>query len=124
MKALIWLGCIFVYSLVKTFLSSGGEVLGAIPSLFLSILFVFLPAPCLCKQWDEWKAKEAAASRDASHEDQAGDAPAGKDADETDSTGGSVTPQEAPPILFCRKCGSKLLPESNFCSECGAPIVQ
>lgn len=124
MKALIWIGCMFVYALIQTLLKYEGVILGGIPTMILAFLLIFLPAPWLCKQWDEWKAKEAAASRDTSHEDQAGDAPAGKGADETDSTGGPVTPEEAPPILFCRKCGSKLLPESNFCSECGAPIVQ
>lgn len=29
-----------------------------------------------------------------------------------------------PPIMYCRKCGNKLLPESDFCSKCGAPIIK
>lgn len=28
-----------------------------------------------------------------------------------------------PPILFCRKCGAKLLPDSLFCSYCGTKVV-
>lgn len=30
------------------------------------------------------------------------------------------SPQEQPPVTFCRKCGRKLLPDSVFCSYCGA----
>lgn len=26
-------------------------------------------------------------------------------------------------ILFCNKCGFKLLSNSKFCSKCGAPIL-
>ena len=29
-------------------------------------------------------------------------------------------PKEQPPVMFCRKCGRKLLPDSAFCSYCGA----
>lgn len=28
------------------------------------------------------------------------------------------------PILFCRKCGAKLLPESEFCNQCGTKIIK
>lgn len=27
-----------------------------------------------------------------------------------------------PPIQYCRKCGFKLIDESDFCSNCGTPI--
>lgn len=30
----------------------------------------------------------------------------------------------ASPILFCRKCGAKLLPESEFCNQCGTKIIK
>ncbi len=29
------------------------------------------------------------------------------------------TPKQHPPVLFCRKCGNRLLPDSAFCSYCG-----
>ena len=25
---------------------------------------------------------------------------------------------------YCRQCGFKLLPESNFCSACGSPVIK
>ncbi len=38
----------------------------------------------------------------------------------SDVPSGQTTVKEHPPILFCRKCGKKLLPDSDFCSYCGA----
>lgn len=39
--------------------------------------------------------------------------------DETESRS-----QNATPILFCRKCGFKLLEGSEYCSRCGTPITK
>lgn len=33
-------------------------------------------------------------------------------------------PAAAPPILFCRRCGSKLRADSAFCSRCGLEIAK
>ncbi len=122
MKALIWIGCIFVCSLIQTLLNYAGVMLGGIPTVILALLLIFLPAPWLCTQWDKRKAKGAATSQDIPREDQAGDIPPVKGTNEMDSIGRSMIPEESPPILFCRKCGSKLLPESSFCSKCGVPL--
>ena len=53
MKALIWIVCIFVFSLVKTLLF-GNKALGAIPSvIFYGIAFGV--AGKLSKAWEEHK---------------------------------------------------------------------
>ena len=31
-----------------------------------------------------------------------------------------AAPRAHPPVLFCRKCGKRLLPDSTFCSYCGS----
>lgn len=33
-------------------------------------------------------------------------------------------PAAAPPILFCRRCGSKLRADSAFCSRCGLEVAK
>lgn len=35
----------------------------------------------------------------------------------------ALVQEQQPPILFCRKCGAKLLPDSLFCSYCGTKLV-
>ena len=45
-----------------------------------------------------------------------------EDADEDD--GDSATIASPPPVRFCRKCGNKLLPDSEFCSNCGTRVVR
>lgn len=59
MKILIWVGCILVYSVFVTALGVAGITLGGIPVMLFSLLFVFLPAPALCKAWDRRKARKA-----------------------------------------------------------------
>jgi predicted amidophosphoribosyltransferase len=27
-------------------------------------------------------------------------------------------------MLFCRKCGNKILSDSRFCSKCGAEVIR
>ena len=34
-----------------------------------------------------------------------------------------VTQSTKSTIMFCRKCGSKLLPDSSFCSNCGTKVI-
>ena len=44
----------------------------------------------------------------------------------------SETPEPEPPrpngqtavVSYCYRCGSKLLPESRFCNQCGAPVAK
>jgi len=59
MKILIWVGCILVYSVFVTILGMSGITLGGLPVMLFSLLFVFLPAPALCKAWERRKAQKA-----------------------------------------------------------------
>lgn len=54
MKALIWIGCIFLSAILSTVLSDAG-IRGAIPStlLFCGMMWV---ARTLCKKYDERKS--------------------------------------------------------------------
>lgn len=63
MKVLIWLVCIFVFSLVQTIAHSQGVVLGGVPTVLLALVLVFLPAPLLCKLWDK-RTKRLAIPKD------------------------------------------------------------
>lgn len=78
MKILIWLGCVVVYSALVLALQYAGVTLGSIPVALLSFLFVFLPAPALCRAWDRRKANAAAQppERDAGAADDKGEMPA------------------------------------------------
>lgn len=53
MKIVIWLGCILVFSLAQLILSTQGIMLGGIPTALLAAVLVFIPAPALCKKWQE-----------------------------------------------------------------------
>ena len=57
MKALIWIGCAFAYGIVVSILRAAGIVLGAIPTVLLSLALVFLPAPALCRLYDQRREK-------------------------------------------------------------------
>ncbi len=53
MKIVIWLGCILVFSLAQLILATQGIMLGGIPTALLAAVLVFIPAPALCKKWQE-----------------------------------------------------------------------
>lgn len=36
---------------------------------------------------------------------------------------GAIPHEVSPTIMFCRECGTKLLPDASFCPECGTRIV-
>lgn len=57
MKGLIWLGCIFVFSSLQTMMSMNGQLMGGLETMVLATIFVFLPAPLLCKQYTKWREK-------------------------------------------------------------------
>lgn len=78
MKILIWLVCVVVYSALVLVLQYAGVTLGGIPVALLSFLFVFLPAPALCRALDRRKAGAAAPppESDAGAVDDKGELPA------------------------------------------------
>lgn len=99
MKVLIWFLCIFANVLITTLIKEAGVILGAIPTVILYGA-TFLLARTLCKKWDEHKENKAVEHNvpvQAVHT-----APA-------DTT-------------FCRKCGEKLLDNSQFCRKCGKEV--
>ncbi len=113
-----------MYAIIETALTYDGVMLGAIPTMLLGLLFVILPAPWLCKKWDARKTQKATESQDTYAKERIEDIPSAADTDDMSSTDEPIVPEKDPPILFCRKCGSKLLPESGFCSKCGTPVVK
>lgn len=111
-KALIWIGCILGYSLIVTGLASGGILLGALPTLALGGGMYAL-GRYLCKKYEESQLNKI---RAAKSEDDLGYMPQQE-----------TTPDEetsTPAILYCRKCGKRLIDGSDFCSYCGTSVVR
>jgi hypothetical protein len=55
MKVLIWVLCFFANALITTIIKGNGVILGAIPTVILYGVTIWL-ARTLCKKWDERKA--------------------------------------------------------------------
>ena len=103
MKVLIWFLCIFANALITTLIKEAGVILGAIPTVILYGATFWL-ARTLCKKWDEHKENKAVKQNVPVQAVQT--APA------------DTTEQ----VRFCRKCGEKLLDNSQFCRKCGTAI--
>ena len=54
MKALIWIGCIFCFSLFRVLIKDAGIILGGIPTALMFGGMWWL-ATTLCKKWDARK---------------------------------------------------------------------
>lgn len=146
MKVLIWLGCLFAGSLVQLFLGYAG-IGGALPAMVV-FCGMFASAVSLCKRYEAYRNR-ASASKSASQARSAAapvpppqlpaqdtastaptaqppvpspqDTPAAPTAQPSESPAQSVS---APPVVYCRKCGQRLLPDSAFCSFCGTAVVK
>ena len=103
MKVLIWVVCFFVNALVTTIVKESGVILGAIPTVILYGVTIWL-ARTLCRKWDERKAVVATGP--------------------SNDTSPKVEEVTENKILFCRQCGEKLVENSRFCRKCGAEIVK
>lgn len=103
MKVLIWILCIFAWSVLTTYLEFSGIYLGALPTILL-ILFTWFVARSLCRKWDEHKGVGTDVA------DLADDYVENNNKEETDN------------VRYCRKCGAQLLENSKFCRICGAEI--
>ncbi len=105
MKVLIWLLCIFANALITTLIKESGVILGAIPSVILFSITMWL-ARTLCNKWDEYKENKAD-SKNIHHQ------PCQTSISETNNK-----------ICFCRKCGEPLVENSQFCRKCGTQAVK
>ena len=118
MKVLIWVLCLFLNALITTIIKDNGVILGAIPTVILYGVTIWL-ARTLCKRWDERKTDKTpdqTVKDDVSPaSDKSNDTPATTIVEPADSTAR---------IQFCRKCGEKLVENSRFCRKCGTEIVK
>ena len=105
MKILIWFLCILANSVITAITKANGIILGGIPT-FIMYMITFAVARTLCEKWEEHKNNK-----------QQRIIPNKKAID------GKVA-ENCDKITFCRKCGKKLLDNSQFCSECGTEVVK
>jgi len=139
MKVLIWIGCFIVATILNVIL---GEVTGLKVGYFLFYLAVFSVAKKLCGKWDEYKEKKTEkeiakitadipsvstwkCSCGKIHREYETSCVCGKTKAENTSclkTEKADISSTNEPILFCRKCGEKLIDNSQFCRKCGTMI--
>ena len=98
MKALIWILCFFVATILNTLL---GYATGVKVGYLIFYFVVYFVAKKLCDKWDEHKNKK-----------QSKTVPIDEDEVNNDK------------ISFCRKCGEPLIDSSKFCRKCGTEIVE
>ena len=105
MKVLIWFLCIFANALITTLIKEAGVILGGIPSALMFAATLWL-ARTLCKKWDEHKENKASAQNVPVQSVK------------------SVPTDTTEKVLFCRKCGEKLIDNSQFCRKCGTAVIK
>lgn len=98
MKILIWIACLLVNSIITVVIKVNGIILGGIPTLIMYMI-TFAGARTLCEKWEEHKCNKEKRNR-------------------------VVEDEYADKIGFCRKCGKKLLENSQFCNDCGTEIFK
>jgi|GEM_PF-2933388 len=149
MKVLIWIGCIFANAIINVMFKSAGIILGAIPATALFCFFMWL-ARRLCQIWDEYKSHETKRKKKSSNPNNPkkeyeckncgyigqydGACPkCGRLSKVKVEQKNTYEPKNNPThekinevsthkIIFCRKCGEKLIDDSEFCSKCGTKI--
>ena len=90
MKAVIWIGILFVVSAINTLLGMNGILLGAIPTVLIYCAAIWLAAT-LCKVWENHRNEKEAKKNQEAHELR----------------------------QICKHCGAKLSVMSRVCPECG-----
>ena len=106
MKVLIWFLCIFANALITVLLKYAGITLGGIPTALLLGVMIWL-ARTLCKKWDEHKASKT---------------PIQPPEINVKSVEKELPTEKK--ILFCRKCGERLIDNSQFCRKCGTEVIK
>ena len=105
MKILIWFLCILANSIITAIIKANGIILGGIPT-FIMYMITFAVARTLCEKWQEYKNNKQK---------------------KTTTTVETIDEEETEikdKIVFCRKCGFKLIDDSEFCSNCGTNIIK
>ena len=108
MKVLIWIGCLFLHSLITTTFSYNGIILGGLPTIAIGAL-MFALARALCNAWD--------------NREQPDPAPVPPQIDLPDPASVDPTPiHDEPPapsrVRYCKLCGSPVDPETRKCTGC------
>lgn len=135
MKVLIWVLTIIIGTAINVLI---GEVTGVRLGAFLLYIVEAAIARKLCQRWDEKHIPKTeykvlsvnvdSLERDSSQQcDETGTGSDYEPEDEEEITN-SVEPcikeeYQRIPIRFCRYCGSELIDESKFCSNCGERIA-
>ena len=107
MKVLIWIGCLFVATILNTIL---GYATGVKVGYLIFYFAVYFVANKLCNKWDEHKEAKAEQKKVFQN----------KNFVVEDKIEIVVEDQ----VRFCRKCGQKLIDNSQFCRKCGTQIVK
>ena len=106
MKALIWIGCIIFATILNALIGYATGIKAGYLVFYIAVYFV---AKKLCAKWDEHrKTKETEKSAPSSV-----NSPVVKSAVNTTDE-----------ICYCRKCGEKLLNDSQFCRMCNTKVVK
>ncbi len=114
MKVLIWMACIFCASLVQVLLTYAG-IVGALPTMAV-YGGMLVSARSLCKKYEENRSNKTTTNITNEEGTLPNHAAEQEEKIFTEKT-------VVPPILYCRKCGKKLVDDSLFCSYCGTAIV-
>lgn len=145
MKVLIWIACMFCASIIWVFLGYAG-IGGALPAVVIYLL-MFAAARFLCEKYDDRRSKKVATDNNGCtnpcHSVSSGDLHSPPDGGVLQSAmtsekfaqsstackkmhETSVMIETASPHLatYCRKCGKKLIEDSNFCSFCGTAVAK
>lgn len=133
MKFLIWFGCILCYGIIQAIFKGKGILLGGIPTAIL-VLITLSSARSLCKLWEKHKEEKENPGKITSNYRLTECPQCGyiavfeKRCPKCDykfpTEAQTDEDLEIPKILFCRKCGTKLLENARFCKECGTEIIE
>lgn len=105
MKVLIWIGCFFVATILNTIL---GYATGVKVGYLIFYFAVYFVAKKLCNKWDEHKEAKAEKKKTTQQQNIVVEEKA--------------VIENADQVRFCRKCGEKLLNNSQFCRKCGTEV--
>lgn len=105
MKVLIWIGCFFVATILNTIL---GYATGVKVGYLIFYFAVYFVAKKLCNKWDEHKEAKTAKKKTTQQQNMVVEEKA--------------LVENADQVRFCRKCGEKLLNNSQFCRKCGTEV--